>query len=79
VTVYNKTITRVSSYTQSFDVYAKPVFYPTEDGDGNYVLSATINPWQSSVNFAWTSPDGRPYFFRVVPVTRRTPGLGFNL
>lgn len=75
---YNLTIEKIDQWQTSCDIYAKPNNPPLENGDGIFIENVTFNPDESSVATSWDSPDSRTWYFRAVPIWRRSPGFGYN-
>lgn len=69
-------ITKTDTWTNQYQVYAKAGSPPVEDGDGTYIMTVDMEPWETSVSETWTPPDLRTYYFRVVPVYQREASPG---
>lgn len=76
MTDYTIVITRTDNWTNQYDVYAKAGSPPVEDGDGTFIMTAVMEPSDTSISEDWTPPDARTYYFRVIPVYRRESGPG---
>ena len=67
------------AYVTSYDVWAKRLSYPQDEGDGVFVGNITIDPDEDSIVEEWTPPNDGTWYFGALSIYNRTPGLFFQL
>ncbi len=61
-------ITRQGDFDRQYNVWAKLGGWPQEAGDGTYVGTFDIEPWESSIVFSWTKPQNGTWYLVAQPL-----------
>ena len=56
------------AYVTSYDVWAKRLSYPQDEGDGVFVGNYTIQPDEDSITEEWTPPNDGTWYFGALAI-----------